>query len=120
MTWAPTRLCSATGCGEPSTVRGRCATHQRAQYRRIERDRGSSTSRGYDADWRRVREQLLKAEPLCRHCERTGVLTLAREVDHILPLADGGARLELSNLQPLCGACHAAKTAGEHSRRGPT
>ena len=38
------------------------------------------------------------------------------EVDHILPLADGGSN-ELDNLQLLCSSCHRAKTSRENSRR---
>lgn len=32
------------------------------------------------------------------------------EVDHIVALRDGGDPFELSNLQTLCGSCHAKKT----------
>ena len=39
----------------------------------------------------------------CQHCGRAGRL----EVDHILRVADGGAELELDNLQALCrGVSH--------------
>lgn len=38
------------------------------------------------------------------------------EVDHILPLIDGGG-FELENLQLLCTACHGEKTARENSER---
>jgi 5-methylcytosine-specific restriction endonuclease McrA len=31
-------------------------------------------------------------------------------VDHIKGLRDGGAPYDLSNLQTLCGSCHAKKT----------
>lgn len=32
-------------------------------------------------------------------------------VDHIIPLDQGGERLNENNLQTLCAACHAKKTA---------
>ena len=38
------------------------------------------------------------------------------EVDHIIPLQQGGAEYDLSNLQSLTRACHFAKTARENSR----
>jgi 5-methylcytosine-specific restriction endonuclease McrA len=38
------------------------------------------------------------------------------EVEHRLPLADGGTN-ELDNLQLLCRDCHKKKTASEHSVR---
>lgn len=40
----------------------------------------------------------------------------ATEVDHIIELAQGGTD-EIENLQPLCTACHKAKTARFNSER---
>lgn len=34
---------------------------------------------------------------------------IATEVDHIKPLANGGARYDLANLQPSCGPCNRSK-----------
>lgn len=112
MPTAPKRHCLEPGCPELVT-HGRCRVHQTREYRRIERYRGSSTARGYDADWRRIRARVLAAEPSCRACRAMGVVTLARHVDHIIPLMQGGARLDRANLQPLCEQCHAEKTARE-------
>lgn len=80
----------------------------RHEWTRRERLRGSSTARGYDAQWRRVRLAVLTREPICRDCGG-----LAHEVDHIRPLSQGGGRLDPRNLQPLCRECHARKTARE-------
>jgi len=44
------------------------------------------------------------------------LLVGATEIDHVTPLRDGGARLELSNLQPLCQRCHQRKTNREKRR----
>lgn len=38
---------------------------------------------------------------------------IATDVDHIIPLRDGGAPFERSNLQGLCHSHHSSKTAGE-------
>lgn len=73
-------------------------------------ERGSAHSRGYGVNWRRLREVVLQAEPLCRHCGERGRVTPAQEVDHIVPLKDGGTN-DRANLQPLCAACHDDKTA---------
>ena len=35
------------------------------------------------------------------------------EIDHILPLSEGGADRDTANLQPLCQPCHAKKTDDE-------
>lgn len=74
---------------------------------------GSSTARGYGADWRRVRLQVLEAEPLCRQCAEHGRVTQATEVHHIegfSSLSDP-LRLALNNLAPICRSCHAAESA---------
>jgi hypothetical protein len=45
----------------------------------------------YDkAQWRRLREQALRMEPLCRLCVQRGLAVEAVDVDHITPLADVG------------------------------
>ncbi len=45
------------------------------------------------------------------------LFTGARDVDHVVPLRDGGAQYELSNLQPLCRRCHQQKTNRETRER---
>src|SRR5690349_18493319 len=65
----------------------------------------------------RLRKTVLAEQPLCP-CTRPGRAVLAVEVDHITPLSLGGT-YERSNLQGLCEACHAAKTARETGRRAP-
>jgi 5-methylcytosine-specific restriction protein A len=52
--------------------------------------RGTSTQRGYGATWRRIRDQVLRNEPLCRSCHAQNVVTLATQVHHIKARADGG------------------------------
>lgn len=69
--------------------------------------RTSAASRGYDATWRRLREHMLRAEPLCRMCQALGRLTPATVVDHIVPIREAPERrLDQSNLQCLCKGCH--------------
>ena len=41
------------------------------------------------------------------------------EVDHLVPLEDGGDPWSESNLQALCRGCHIAKTAAENRARRP-
>jgi 5-methylcytosine-specific restriction protein A len=110
-------LCLEPGCGERAVIKGRCRAHQTGHYRRIERYRGTAKARGYDAAWRRVRLDVLRAEFLCRMCNEAGVTSVAVEVDHVIPLAHGGARLDRQNLQPLCRMHHAEKTAIENEAR---
>ena len=72
--------------------------------------RPSAARRGYGSNWRRRREQVLSREPLCRSCSDQGKTVEATDVDHIVPLADGGDHSD-DNLQPLCHECHSRKTA---------
>jgi len=53
----------------------------------------------------------------CRMCGR--VTVDEGQVDHRIPLADGGSD-DPSNLQWLCVECHRAKTEREKARRGAT
>lgn len=49
---------------------------------------------------------------LCQPCYRDGKLIDAYAVDHIKPKARGGTD-DLENLEAICKACHARKTATE-------
>jgi 5-methylcytosine-specific restriction protein A len=62
------------------------------------------------------RRRWLEAHPLCCHCEAKGRTAIAIQVDHITPLAKGGADDE-SNFQSLCVSCHDAKTAQDMGRK---
>jgi len=63
--------------------------------------------------WRELRAVKLDRFPLCEECQRRGVTTLAKMVDHIVPINKGGAPLDLVNLQSLCHPCHNRKSGGE-------
>jgi 5-methylcytosine-specific restriction protein A len=64
-----------------------------------------------------IRRRVLSSRPLCVKCEARGIVRPATEVDHIVPLSEGGLEHD-TNRQPLCADCHAEKTAGEARRRG--
>jgi len=59
------------------------------------------------ARWKAVRQAARRRDDWqCVQCGARGRV----EVDHVVPLRDGGAPFDLSNLQCLCAACHARKT----------
>ena len=97
-------------CGVPSQ-RSRCAVHQVAFDRAQEskRNRPSSTARGYDSDWIRVRIYVLERDRWT--CQKCGKRLFGSDatVDHIIPLSKNGARLDPSNLQALCRKHNSAK-----------
>lgn len=72
----------------------------------------AETAHALPANWRKLRDQVLREEPLCRLCQGRGHVTPATEVDHIVPRSQGGASAR-GNLQGLCGPCHRKKTQGE-------
>jgi len=63
-----------------------------------------------------IRRKHFTANPLCVVCDREGRTARATELDHIIPLWEGGHESE-ANIQGLCSECHKAKTAEEAKRR---
>jgi len=63
----------------------------------------------YDsARWRALRAGVLAAQPVCT----CGAPTT--QVDHVRAVRDGGAALDLRNLEALCKPCHSRKTLREN------
>ena len=106
------RACAHPGCRDHAQ-RGSttCHAHRPATLPDAA-PRETSARRGYDARWRRIRASVLYRSPLCVHCGAA-----ATEVDHIVPLADGGTHAH-SNLQPLCKPCHSRKTLDDNRAAG--
>lgn len=78
-----------------------------------DKQRGNRHQRGYGSDWEKIRKQVLKRDQhLCQPCHIEGRLTVANQVDHIIPKARGGTD-DPTNLQAICGWCHKKKTANE-------
>jgi len=81
----------------------------------LESRRESASKRGYGHRWAKTRKRVLAQNPLCASCQKKGLLIPATLVDHIEPV-HGPTDPKfycLSNLQPLCRACHAQKTWGD-------
>lgn len=68
------------------------------------------------ARWRKFRLWFLRRNPICvgypPPCSEP-----ASQVDHIVPIHDGGGDLDPDNCQPLCQHCHSRKTADDVRRR---
>lgn len=104
MPMAAPRPCTYPGCCT-LVARGLCLVHRRSYAKQLpKRLRG-------DAGMRR-RRLFLNAHPLCVHCTSEGRTSAAQEVDHVVPLSEGGPD-EWDNLQALCRPHHAAKTLAE-------
>jgi 5-methylcytosine-specific restriction protein A len=103
----PTRtLRTCNACRKPCDG-SYCQQHQHLAERTAwASTKGESASqRGYGVEWRRVRAMVLKEQPWCEICQRQ----LAKQVDHITPLARGGSH-ERGNLRAVCVGCHSEKT----------
>lgn len=106
----PLRLCLEPRCATPATYRGRCPIHSKERNRETH----SSPHRIYSTRrWRLLRRAILTDEPLCRECG-----TIATDVDHIVPMEEGGEAWAPANCQPMCHECHSAKTNREVRARG--
>lgn len=102
MPTASPRPCAQPGCDQLVSS-GRCPAHA-IEYQR----HGQKLYRS--SRWAGLRRQVLTEEPWCR---TPGCHNLSTDVDHIVPLRDGGAPLDRTNLQGLCHMHHAQKTARE-------
>lgn len=67
--------------------------------------------------WRKTSKAHLRANPLCAYCEQAGRIRAATLVDHLLAIADGGAKFDPANFRSCCEDCHAEKTAAEIAAR---
>jgi 5-methylcytosine-specific restriction protein A len=102
MPYAPRVPCKFICCQNlVNKGEGFCSLHNAEKYKQDKRYRGTATSRGYDAIWKKVRAMYLRSNPLCYDCGKA-----AQMVHHVVSLNDGGERLLLDNLVSLCNECH--------------
>jgi 5-methylcytosine-specific restriction endonuclease McrA len=84
-------------------------TAERERKQAIDANRPSSTERGYDGAWRKVRATHLRSHPFCSH---PGCSALAIDVDHIEPISEHPERrLDPTNLRSFCRPHHSQRTA---------
>lgn len=96
------RACPVLGCAHVMP----CDLHGRTP-----RIRGDHHAIYNSARWRRFRRAYLDRLPLCADCRDRGHIELARELHHLVKLADGGAIYAVENIRGLCRRCHSARTA---------
>ena len=118
----PKRPCRYPGCPHLTDSKtGYCEIHLKQTRQQYDRDRGTSTQRGYDARWRRYRKAYLAEHPLCLYCleKEPPVITPATVVDHIEPhRGDYELFWNPENHKASCKECHDTKTAREDGAFG--
>lgn len=106
--------CGYPGCSALVQGGGYCPGHRRRTWREQDQRRPTATQRGYDHRWRKARDAFLAQRLWCVECERSGRLTPATVVDHIIPhKGDKTLFWDMKNWQALCSRCHNRKTATE-------
>ena len=113
------KRCAFRGC--PRTTRHRfCDEHLPLARKVWDRQRGSTTERGYDGAWKRVAEERRTLDcGLCQECLKKELVRPSQLVDHIVPIhVRPDWRLEIGNTQVLCYDCHSMKTSEDMQRYG--
>lgn len=98
------------------TLKPRLQTLSTSRVRVLQGKAGATPRIRGDAWMATRRRILLRDGYTCRCC---GIVRLDNEVDHIIPLEQGGSNDD-DNLQVLCGGpsgCHTLKTASEAKAR---
>lgn len=68
--------------------------------------------------YQREREMFLLKNPLCAMCKERGIIKVADELDHKIPVHKAPEKFwTKSNWQGLCQKCHATKSAQEDAKR---
>lgn len=102
---------SCVECGASITGGPYCDAHE---PKRPEASRAKYRSAYRDPKYHREKQAALtRSRGACELCGRS---VTRLEVDHIIPLRDGGTNTR-ANLQVLCQPCHQAKTRRDRRRR---
>jgi 5-methylcytosine-specific restriction protein A len=72
-------------------------------------------ARTYDHNWQRVRLVVLARDGHRCQLNRPGCTGVATQVDHIVPISEGGERLDSHNLRASCRHCNTSRGASRHS-----
>ena len=89
----------------------RCTACTRTKRRTTNASRVNATG-GSGWAWSRVRRAVLERDGYrCVLCGLVPPTSTHNEVDHIVPLAEGGTS-DMANLRTLCTSCHAKRGKG--------
>jgi 5-methylcytosine-specific restriction endonuclease McrA len=66
-------------------------------------------ARPYDSRWQAIRPGILNRDNHTCQIAGPGCTTQATDVDHIIPLNEGGQRLDPTNLRAACTHCNSSR-----------
>lgn len=111
----PGSSCRVAGCVKKASQKtnGYCEEHKNEGWRKFQQSKQGEKRPYQSSVWKKKRQIIInRCMGLCEECERNGAVSFGVEVDHIVPVSQGGSD-EISNLQLLCIPCHRRKTARE-------
>lgn len=113
----PLSPCRETGCCAKAVPGySYCEEHLPAHIQpdRYDKERPTTTQRGYGYRWQKYRLKYLAAHPFCVMCLQEGKYVKATDVDHIKPhRGDPKLMWDPANLRSLCRFHHSVKTGLE-------
>lgn len=120
MPYAPPSRCTDPECHELATKGSRCDDHQPIPWRG--RDNKAERYGISSGEWRTLKRKVTKRDNGC--CYLCGAESPdlddehaePHELDHVIPISEGGARRSLDNLGLACTTCHDAKSKAEARR----
>ncbi|MFD8937314.1 HNH endonuclease [Streptomyces sp. NPDC059578] len=118
----PPSRCADPQCRALATERGRCDDHQPIPW--AGRDDKASRYGISSGRWRTLKRLTARRDhDTCYRCGRTETELLRADpdaeplqLDHITPIAEGGAAEDPENLGLICVDCHAPKSKAEAAR----
>ena len=107
------RICPIHGLFDKTKQQPRCPKCKTIRDKTYDKkERNQESKRFYDSTpWRNLKKYFLNNNPFCIECGKP-----ANTADHIVAIKDGGAKLDILNLQPMCISCHNIKENQEGNR----
>ncbi|MEV5770096.1 HNH endonuclease signature motif containing protein [Streptomyces antimycoticus] len=117
MPTAPPSRCTDPECRELATKRGRCDDHQPIPW--AGRDDKASRYGISSGTWRKLKARVARRDNDCCYmcgAEQPDDPDEQHQLDHIIPIFEGGAVEDLDNLGLACVTCHETKSKAEAAR----
>ena len=107
------KICPIHGFWNQTHAKQRCPKCTKDRNKTYDRTRrNKELDKFYHSkQWKNTRALVLSENPFCVECGHP-----AQMVDHKKAIKDGGAKLDLDNLQSMCNSCHNKKEIEEGNR----